>query len=253
LKALLLTLMLIAGYAFQTYAQPQIRTLPKGAVVIETRQLANSEHPDRLLVLWMLNPKGNPNGYAPDEPYTCPDYSRGSYFSGPTRVSLLETKTNRVINTIKIAEDAGEDTFDVPYAIRKGYHYRVESAVRRGIEIKPTIIWLRDHNGDGKALEFAMFDAVACMGLATTLVGYSGKQDRVIQYQISLDVVEGSGHTRRVTAWPDYLFNNKPLRPGYWKYEIDYRGRGGSLDEWEVRYNPAKEWFEGKLTVVPDE
>ena len=47
--------------------------------------------------------------------------------------------------------------------------------------------------------------------------------------------------------------HGKPLRSGYWKYEIDYRGRAGSLDKWEVRYNPAKERFEGKLIVVPGE
>jgi hypothetical protein len=41
---------------------------------------------------------------------------------------------------------------------------------------------LRDHNGDGDALEFALFDAPACMGLETTLVGYSRARDKVIQY-----------------------------------------------------------------------
>ena len=46
------------------------------------------------------------------------------------------------------------------------------------------------------------------------------------------------------------LFCKKPLRPGFWKYEIDYRGRAGSLDKWEVRYNAARERFEGKLIIV---
>jgi hypothetical protein len=114
-------------------------------------------------------------------------------------------------------------------------------------------MWLKDYNGDGKALEFALFDALACMGLDTTLIGYSEKQDRVIQYPVSLEVIEGSKHSNRVTMWADYLFNTKPRRPGYWKYEIDYRGRAGSLDKWEVQYNAAKERFEGKLIVVPGE
>ena len=151
---------------------------------------------------------------------------------------------------MKISEE-GEDSFDLPYAIRRGYYYRVES-VKKG-EVKPKIIWLRDYNGDGKALEFALFDAVACMGLQTTLIGYSTKQDRMIQYPVKLKVIEGAKRSSRTSPWADYLFNQKPRRPGYWKYEIDYRGRAGTLDKWEVRYNAAREQFEGTLTVMEGE
>jgi hypothetical protein len=229
-----------------TFAQSGIRGLPAGAVIVETQKLPLR---NRALVLWMLNPKKNPTDYAADEPYPCPDQTRGSFYSGPTRVSLVNSATNSIINTVIVKED--EDSFDVPYAIRRGYYYRVEALTKKGVEAKPTIMWLKDYNGDGKALEFALFDALACMGLDTTLIGYSEKQDRVIQYPVSLEVIEGSKHSNRVTMWADYLFNTKPLRPGFWKYEIDYRGRAGSLDKWEVRYNPVKERFEGKLTVVP--
>jgi hypothetical protein len=245
------TLLLIACslfFAAGSFAQSGIRGLPPGAVIIETGKLPIRS---RALVLWMLNPKKNPTDYAPDEPYPCPDQSRGSYYSGPTRVSLVNSATNSIINTVIVKED--EDSFDVPYAIRKGYYYRVGALTRNGVEAKPTIMWLKDYNGDGKALEFALFDALACMGLDTTLIGYSEKQDRVIQYPVSLEVIEGSKHSNRVTMWADYLFNTKPRRPGYWKYEIDYRGRAGSLDKWEVRYNAAKGRFEGKLIVVPGE
>lgn len=219
--------------------------------MVETRKLPALKHGSRGLVLWMLNPTRNPTNYAPDEIYTCPDQSRGSYYSGPTRVSLVNSATNSIINTVIVKED--EDSFDVPYTIRKGYYYRVGALTRNGVEAKPTIMWLKDYNGDGKALEFALFDALACMGLDTTLIGYSEKQDRVIQYPVSLEVIEGSKHSNRVTMWADYLFHTKPRRPGYWKYEIDYRGRAGSLDKWEVRYNAAKERFEGKLASVPGE
>jgi hypothetical protein len=47
--------------------------------------------------------------------------------------------------------------------------------------------------------------------------------------------------------WVDYLFSKKPTAPRYWKYEIDYRGRGGTLDQYEIRYNPQLERFEGKV------
>lgn len=232
-------------------AQPAIQRIPKKAVVIETRNVPSALHPNRTLVLWMLNPKKNPTNYAWDEIYSCPEQTRGSHYSGPTRVSLIDSASGKVINTIKILTGDEEDSFDLPYTIRKGYYYRVPSMVKTGIEAKPNLIWLRDYNGDGKALEFALFDAVACMGLQTTLIGYSEKQDRVIQYQVKLDVVEGTKHSERVSRWADYLFNQKPRRPGYWKYEIDYRGRAGSLDKWEVRYNAAREQFEGTLIVIP--
>jgi hypothetical protein len=251
LKTLLTVTCLFLCFASYAPAQSNIRGLPAGAVGVETRKLPALKHGSRALVLWMLRPARNPTDCAPDDPYPCPDQTRGSYYSGPTRVSLVNSATNSVINTVNVSKDYqdGEDSFDVPYAIRKGYYYRVDAVTKKGAEAKPTIIWLRDYNGDGRALEFALFDALACMGLETTLIGYSEKQDRVIQYPVNLEVIEGSKHSTRVTPWADYLFNTKPRRPGYWKYEIDYRGRAGSLDKWEVRYNAAKEQFEGKLIV----
>jgi len=237
-------------FAATSRAQSNLPGLPADAVILERRKLLPPVRANREIVLWMVKPSKNPNNYGPDDIYTCPDQSRGSYYSGPTRVSLVDPGTNSIINTLKISE-ADEENFDLPYAIRKGYYYRVDS-VKRG-EAKPTIIWLRDYNGDGKALEFAFFDAVACMGLQTTLIGYSPKQDRVIQYPIKLEVIEGKKRSSRTSLWADYLFNQKPRRPGYWKYEIDYRGRAGSLDKWEVRYNAAQERFEGTLTVTEGE
>jgi hypothetical protein len=38
---------------------------------------------------------------------------------------------------------------------------------------KPKIMLLKDYNGDGEALEFALFDAWTCSDLVTTLIGYS--------------------------------------------------------------------------------
>jgi hypothetical protein len=249
---LLLVPGLLLAIAAPSLSQSGIIGLPKGAVILETRKVPPAIHPNRTLVLWMISPKKNPTNYKPADIYTCPDQTRGSYYSGPTRVSLVDSATNRVINTVNLTKD-DEDNFDLPYAIRRGYYYRVDTIVGKGAEAKPTIMALKDYNGDGKALEFALFDAQACMGLDTTLIGYSVKQDRVVQYPLQLAVIEGSKHSERTSPWADYLFSKKPLRPGYWKYEIDYRGRAGTLDKWEIRYNPNKEQFEGKLTVAPGE
>jgi hypothetical protein len=54
-------------------------------------------------------------------------------------------------------------------------------------------------------------------------------------------------------TWCDYLFSKKPMSPGYWKYEINYRGRGGSLDKYEIRYDAQYETFVGTLVWTADE
>ena len=86
------------------------------------------------------------------------------------------------------------------------------------------------------------------MGLSTTLIGYSERQDKVIQYETHLSIKDSKGKgSSRTEHWVDYLFSKKPTAPGSWKYEIDYRGRGGSLDRYEVHYEKQSERFEGKL------
>jgi hypothetical protein len=214
--------------------------LAGGAQIIETQPVT----PNRSLVLWMVRPAEHPRD-TPGEPYTCPEYTRGNYYSGATRVSLVDSQTHKVINTLKIMQEEA-DEFDVPYNIRSDYYYHVEG-VPKGTEGKPTIIWLRDYNGDGKAWEFALFDAQACMGLSTALIGYSERQDKVVQYQTHLVLTDSKGKRSATTElWTDYLFSKKSTGPGSWKYEIDYRGRGGSLDKYEVHFDKQAERFEGK-------
>lgn len=231
-------------------AAPAIQTphgLPAGAIVIETKVVPRQWHANRAIIVWMLKPKKNPLTYGPEE-YTCPDETRGSYYSGPTRISLVDLQTRKIINTVNVKE-ADEDTFDLPYKVR-GSYYQV-AGVRKGAEGKPTLMVLKDYNGDGKPLEFALFDAVACMGLQTALFGYSTQQDRVIQYPILLSVRNDRGSSRELSHWIDYLFSKQPIAPRRWKYAIDYRGRGGTLDQYDVRYNPQLERFEGTLDSKP--
>jgi hypothetical protein len=225
-------------------------TLANGAMIIETQPVT----PNRSLILWMVRPTKHPRDM-PDDPYTCPEYTRGSYQSGATRVSLVDPQARRVINTVRISQETGKraDAFDLPYKIRSDYYYHVEGAPKE-TEGKPTIMWLRDYNGDGKAWEFALFDAQACVGLATTLIGYSERQDKVIQYQTHL-VVNDSKRKRSTTTeyWTDYLFREKPTNRNSWKYEIDYRVRGGSLDKYEIHYDKQAERFEGKRVQTGEE
>lgn len=244
-------LLITAGFfclALNAQAQA-IKGLPTSAVVVERRTLTLTKRPPRVLVLWMIKPKRNP--FQPnDEPYTCPDETRGSYYSGRTRISLYDPTSNTIINTVKVTPESEDnaDRFDVPYSIRKGYYYRVEKPGN-----KPTIMWLHDYNGDGKALEFALFNALACMGLETALFGYSERQDKVIQYPITLKIVENGSTTTQTQMWADYLMSKTPESAGQWKYEVDYRGRGGSLEKWDVKFDSLKESFEGTLTRISDE
>lgn len=243
--ALFICVMMIATEAFAGQTKPDFG-LPAGAVIIETQSLTSAGYPDRMLILWMLNPSKHPSD-ANEDPeyfYTCPDETKGSYYDGIAKVSLFNVKTNSIINTIEVKQ---EDESYIPYAIRKGYYYEVEGKTSKGGEAKPHIMALKDYNGDGKSLEFAVFDKMACMGLDTALIGYSEKQDKVIQYPIHL-VIEGDDKkkTEKVLYSCDYLFSKKPKSPGYWQYDIDYQGRGGTLDKYEIRYNPQKERFEGR-------
>lgn len=238
-------------------AQTQTRKtpygLPAGARVVEERQLDLDGSKKRALVLWMVRPTRYPRDPS-EETYTCPEETRGSFYRGPARVSLVDVATGRVVNTLKIVQEYshGEDEFDLPYRIRVGGHYHVERTPGRR-EGRPTIMRLRDLNGDGRALEFALFDALACMGLETALFGYSERQDRVIQYPLSLETEYEGKKTSEVLNWADYLFSRAPSSPGRWKYEIDYRGRGGTLDSYDVRYNQQAERFEGNVIRVGEQ
>jgi hypothetical protein len=214
--------------------------LPDDSLIIETQSI-NSQ---RELILWMQNPQRHPR--QSDEAYTCPDYTRGSYYEGFTEISLFNTKTQKIINTVRIQED-GEDNFDIPYLIER--HYYKVPILNAGKEGKPKILSLQDFNGDGHALEFVLFDAEACMGLETALFGYDENLDKVIQYPVILKTDKETNKS----FWAGYLFSEKPVRKGFWKFQIDYRGRGGTLDKYEYQYDKATRTFYGTIKSISDE
>jgi len=256
-------LLLVPALGTLLHAQPAADLiLPPGAVVIERAAIPQGIHPDRELVLWMPSPKKNDRGaFSESNPYMCPDRTLGSYYSGPTRISLVDASVHRLINTISLRGPWGDqDSFNVSYRILADYNYLVPGC-KHGQEGKPKLLALRDLNGDGLPLETAFFEAEACMGLMTTLIGYSPKQDRVIQYQVELkitpknavedrQVVNPDAVRTETTGWVDYLFAEKPSSPGHWSYEIDYSGRGGTLNRYRVRYDPSREMFFGDLIRI---
>jgi hypothetical protein len=230
-KTLFILVLVLFG---QTFAQD----IPKSAVILGRKNVTAN----RQIVLWMPNPKKILRDVE-DEIYTCPDQTRGHYYSGVGKVSLVNIQTKKTINTIEIITE-DENAIDLPYLIKRGY-YKIGKADKNK-EGKPILLDLKDYNNDGKAQEFALFDAIACMGLETTLIGYSETQDKVIQYQTELETENEKVKIYQV----DYLFGQKPNKQGVYKYEIDYRGRGGALEKYEVRYDKKREMFYGKRTSI---
>jgi len=73
-------------------SQTKITGLPKEAVIIETKNLRSSNHPNRSLVLWMVKPKRNPSNIPEDESYTCPDETRGSSYDVEAKLTVVNTE-----------------------------------------------------------------------------------------------------------------------------------------------------------------
>jgi hypothetical protein len=231
--------------------------MPPNARIIETKQLPLNAGMPRTLVLWMVDPKAFPrhneqfvSADDDDDAYTCPDETRGWFYRGPTRVSLVDKAQNAILNTveIKVALNNGwMDEFDIPYRIKPGY-YRVEQPLRAG-EGRPLILDFKDYNGDGEALEFALFDKHSCSAVQTQLIGYSRRQDRVIQYPIELkgEWYAGSDPT---LLWLDRLALVSPTPDGVWNYSIHFN-YGGSAD-FRIRYDAMAERFRGTVEWQDD-
>lgn len=227
--------------------------LPPGALVLETRGVPSSNHSNRQLGLWMKNPEVHEQKLAA-ESYTCLDGTRGSsFYRGPTRISLFDTLTQRIINTVEIKLDTvpngpGADVFDIPHWVKPGY-YSVEPPLRSG-EGQAIVMDLKDYNGDGRPLEFALFNAQSCTVFDTQLIGYSERQDRVIQYSIHLTGEWSRVASHPTVLWLDSVFLQKPVRPGVWNYTRYYDRMFGRLKiafgaraVFDIQYDPAGEAF----------
>jgi hypothetical protein len=220
-----------------------------GSTLIIERQVLKGIGKRRELVLWMCGGEKHENDFDP-ETYTCPDQTTGHFYRGRTQVSLIDLDHNRVVNTVAVLSSwSKEQTFDVPYKIAP-FFYHVDGPRNKDGEGRPRLLWLKDYNGDGEALEFALFDANNCTIVETTLFGYSKSQDRVIQYPIHLVQREGTTVVERNSPWLDHVMLEKPIAPGHWKWQYQYHV--GGLTHYEVKYNPSKEMFEGEILIDPD-
>jgi hypothetical protein len=213
--------------------------LPPGATFVEARKVT----PTRALVVWMTEAKREPDPCPPRRDWapSCPDRTQGCHYNGLLHVSLVDTATHTLLNTLDVPGPLeGVDDIDVPYRVMTPgpYHY---SRLTR----KPQIIRLRDYNGDGKALEFAIFDAESCSDLFTALFGYSERQDRVIRYEVHVKR-RGVQTADFTNDWPQTVFALPPIRPGYWKFHLAFPPGPPEVphEDWTVWYVAEKEMFE---------
>jgi hypothetical protein len=217
--------------------------LPQGAVILDEQSIAGWAHHDRRLLFWALPPHGKPlvlQDTVGDLEYTCPVQTSGHSRELPARVSLVDTRTRKILNTIPVNLGAG-DEYDVPLRIRPGYYYEVRGPLKGG-EGKPHILALHDFNGDGKALEFAFYVMESCNGPLTMVMGYSQRQDRVIAYQFSFNPALPS-EPAGPRAWMYRFTFRKPIDKMHWHYVDDYNS--GARIEYDFRYLPDRERFEG--------
>ena len=211
MKIILFGLCFLVLLGSAAFSQTDHYGLPAGAQVIEVQPLQSMKHPHRALVLWMQSPLKVPRDN-PDDPYTCPEYTRGSHYRGATRVSLVDPQTKKIINTIKILNSEGDDTFDIPYRIESGLYYHV-SGVPKGKEGKPTIVWLKTTTATARPGNLPCSMPSPAWDCPLRLIGYREAQDRVIQYPVDLTVISGNQKSTRTILWVDYLFSKRPGRP----------------------------------------
>ena len=216
--------------------------------IIETQFVKSRSQKKRAIVLWMIDPEKNEKT---DDVYTCPEITRGSYYQGRTRVSLVDLEKMRIINTIKVISSlTDKDEFYIPYQIRDNIGlYFVREKIQK-TEGKPVVIKLKDYNKDTKALEFAFFDSPSCISPLMTILGYSENKDKIIQYDFNLKERTGDNVVFKSKKWISKVFLSELSEDGFWKAKNDTCGRGGMMEKSKISYNQEEETFEGELEII---
>jgi hypothetical protein len=242
---------------------------PENSKIIEFKGLYSYGIKDRAIVYWIENPRVT---IQCESDYDCSLSLIGhGQYGGLIKFSLLDTKIKKIINTIdfyyeefysnpdgKIIHQKYE-TMTIPFVspthkTQMAMESRVEFKVRGGDQRNEgytEILDIHDYNGDGKKLEFAIFypGSGGCMGTESTLIGYSQKQDRLIWYplyikSIDLDEKHNIQTNQSKYYWLGYTFTHKFINKKL-VYQIDYRGREGSLEKFNLIYDDLNECFTG--------
>lgn len=220
---------------------------------------------DRAIILWVEDAKV---GFDLYDTYTCPQTTTGSgYFRGRTRVSLINTKEEEIINTIELytpywGED-GYDCFTIPFCIANPkYKFVIGGLKYQSIggddkkDGRAEILVFDDFTGNGKKLEFALYHQIGCVTAMSTLLGYNEKRDSLINYKIRLIVTDLDSLQKKadttMSVWADDLFTLRP-KNGIYDFIKDHRARAGNLNYYRVEFNSEKNIFEGTLKYTFNE
>jgi len=215
--------------------------LPPEAKVIETADLEVGGGTQRGLVLWMVHPTRVVRQESGD--LGCADWVYGDHWYGPTRLSLFDVTNKRLINTIEIRgmyEGAKEKDhgFPIPFLVQNGSYYVPQIGSNK--EGAPMILNLRDLTGEGVAGQFVLFEYEACAISLTTVLGYSPKSDRAVQYGVERPTESGKSE---IVPWVEQVFGAKPVRPGHWDFTWQPgHGAEGSVHE-QVSFDRKKQVF----------
>jgi hypothetical protein len=220
------------------------KLLPAGAAAVETARLNLKSGQPRVLVLWMSS---RTRVARAGEFSYCGDYVYGDHWSGPARLSLVDSRKKSLINTIEInsdrhAPDNSGGIFRIPYFVSSVY-YRVPRRNRKK-EGVPRILHLRDMTGEGQRAQFVLFDYLACGIANTSVFGYSLKADRAVQFEVE---TFAKRHRPELTAWVPQVFLAKPVRPGAWRFTWEAGHGDMFFNHEDVSFDRERQLFVRKL------
>jgi hypothetical protein len=190
------------------------KLLPPDAKIIETAALRGNAGKSRSLVLWMRHPeRAMRQGML-----GCDDFVYGDRWYGPTRLSLVDPAKLKLVNTVEIrglneGADDKEHGFPLPFFVSNYFYYvHLANANNEGT---PKILYLHDLTGEGAQGQFVLFEYYVCGTSLTTVLGYSPKSDRAVQYRLE---ISEQHKNRQVVSWVPHIFSEKPSHPGYWDF-----------------------------------
>jgi hypothetical protein len=195
------------------------------------------------MVLWMLKPEHHLDNLADKnrEGGYCSDIAGGDfgkYRRGPARLSLIDARQGRIINTTGIREGYGEgrDSLLLPVCVLNWY---AGAGNQMSDGFGTPNMNLRDLTGEGLKTQFVLL-VFAAFGIADTgVVGYDSLSDRVVQYPIELQSPNGAIKG----FWAEQVFAREPVRPGYWKFSWQPgHGAEGSMCE-DVKFDRVRRLF----------
>jgi hypothetical protein len=222
-----------------------VKLLPSNSIITDVCPLPLENSLNRALVLYVKD--AVKYAYKYSELYSCPDEADGTLgYRGTVGVALVDTRKGVLINSIETVRSDGHYGlpievpviyYDLPYDSSRVI---IKDGVRM---LENPVLYLKDYNGDGRALEFALSSRACCNDLClfTSLVGYSRTSDRVIQYPVVTTYTDTKGKvTVSTNYWCGTLFSKEPVAPGRWEYKEYAQGDYVSC---RARYDAQNEQF----------